>query len=91
MEHVHGESLARCVSCSAQAKTPVPLAITTAILVKSCMAARPTARSENGDPLSSCTATCPQNIPVGADGAVRVLDFESPRPFSRAPRRFLAH
>jgi eukaryotic-like serine/threonine-protein kinase len=78
MEYVHGESLFALRRTARERNQPIPLGIATAILVSVLhgLHAAHEAKSQNGDPLHIVHRdVSPQNILVGADGAVRVLDF----------------
>ncbi len=76
MEYVHGVSLARLLKrCDGR---PIPVGITLGILecVLSGLHAAHEARSEDGTPLGMVHRdVSPQNILVGADGVVRLIDF----------------
>src|SRR5262245_25368485 len=78
MEYVHGESLFALRRTARERQQLIPLSVATAIMVSVLhgLHAAHEAKSENGDPLRIVHRdVSPQNILVGADGAVRVLDF----------------
>jgi serine/threonine-protein kinase len=78
MEYVHGESLFGLRRAARERRESIPLGISTAILVSVLhgLHAAHEAKSENGEPLHIVHRdVSPQNVLVGADGAVRVLDF----------------
>jgi serine/threonine-protein kinase len=78
MEYVHGESLFALRRTARERRESIPLGIATAILVSVLhgLHAAHEAKSENGEPLHIVHRdVSPQNVLVGADGAVRVLDF----------------
>lgn len=78
MEYVHGESLLALTRAARQQKAPIPLSISTAIMVSVLhgLHAAHEARDEKGQPLGIVHRDIsPHNILAGADGMVRVLDF----------------
>jgi serine/threonine-protein kinase len=78
MEYVQGESLSKLQRAAKATSERIPLRIASAILVASLhgLHAAHEAKSESGEPLGIVHRdVSPQNILVGADGVVRVLDF----------------
>src|SRR5579859_6497320 len=78
MEYVHGESLSALHRATRERQQPVPLSVAAAILVSALhgLHAAHEATSEKGEPLHIVHRdVSPQNILVGLDGAVRLLDF----------------
>jgi serine/threonine-protein kinase len=78
MEYVHGESLFALRRTARERNQPIPLSVSIAILVSVLhgLHAAHEAKSESGQALHIVHRdVSPQNILVGADGAVRVLDF----------------
>jgi serine/threonine-protein kinase len=78
MEYVQGESLSRLNRASLQAAVDTPLPVISAIVAGALhgLHAAHEASGENGEPLHIVHRdVSPQNILVGEDGVVRVLDF----------------
>lgn len=78
MEYVPGESLARLVRASERLDEVIPVPIATALAVMALhgLHAAHEARNEKGEPLHLVHRDIsPQNLLVGQDGIVRVLDF----------------
>lgn len=78
MEYVQGESLSRLNRASLQAAVDTPLPVISAIVAGALhgLHAAHEAIGENGEPLQIVHRdVSPQNILVGEDGVVRVLDF----------------
>jgi serine/threonine-protein kinase len=78
MDYVHGESLARLLNSARRVNRPIPLEVTSAIVSSALhgVHAAHVATSESGEPLAIVHRDfTPQNILVGADGIVRVVDF----------------
>jgi serine/threonine-protein kinase len=78
MEYVPGESLSRLLFATREAGAPIPARIVSAIMssVLHGLHAAHEARSESGEPLGIVHRdVSPQNVLVGADGVVRILDF----------------
>ena len=78
MEYVHGEALSKLARQAKAAHQPVPLAVASAVLVATLhgLHAAHEAKTESGEPLGIVHRdVSPQNILVGSDGVVRVLDF----------------
>jgi serine/threonine-protein kinase len=78
MEYIHGESLSALHRAAREKQVPVPLPIAAAILVSALhgLHAAHEATSETGQPLHIVHRdVSPQNVLVGPDGAVRLLDF----------------
>jgi eukaryotic-like serine/threonine-protein kinase len=78
MEYVLGESLARILKVAGEDGTRLPLDITSAIVCSALhgLHAAHEATSDRGEPLDIVHRdVSPQNILVGADGGVRIIDF----------------
>src|SRR5262249_50892141 len=78
MEYVHGESLSRLLRVAINRGEMVPPRIVSSIIagVLYGLHAAHEAKSESGEPLNIVHRdVSPQNILVGSDGVVRVLDF----------------
>jgi serine/threonine protein kinase len=87
MEYVHGEALNRLMRASRARAQPIPLPIVLAVMtsVLHGLHAAHEATNETGEPLHIVHRdVSPQNVMVGVDGAVRVLDFGIARAAMRA-------
>ena len=86
MDYVEGDTLARLLARSAQAKKPVPWGVTIRILLDT-LAGLHTAhelKDDMGQPLLIVHRdVSPQNILVGVDGIARITDFGVARAASR--------
>ena len=78
MDYVHGETLGGLLGAARRRATPIPVAVTSAIMTGVLLglhAAHETV-GESGSPLGLVHGdVSPHNIIVGADGSARVLDF----------------
>lgn len=78
MDYVEGESLARVLRASRERQQPVPVAIISAVISSALrgLHAAHDAKDEDGEDLHLVHRdVSPQNIMIGADGVVRVVDF----------------
>lgn len=78
MDYVEGESLARVLRASREKREPVPLPIISAVLSSTLrgLHAAHDAKDEEGEDLHMVHRdVSPQNVMIGADGVVRVVDF----------------
>ncbi len=87
MEYVHGEAVSRLVHATRERDEAVPPAIASSILcgVLHGLHAAHEARSETGEPLGIVHRDIsPQNVIVGIDGVIRILDFGVAKATGRA-------
>jgi serine/threonine-protein kinase len=78
MEYVQGESLARLLRASVRQQVHVPWRIAVTVMVQTLWGLHSAheAKSERGAPLGLIHRdVSPQNILIGEDGAVRIVDF----------------
>jgi serine/threonine-protein kinase len=78
MEYVHGETLGRLqkLMLDTRSRASIPLAAAIVVGLLEGLHAAHEARGEDGEPLQIVHRdVSPQNVMIGTDGAVRVLDF----------------